>query len=343
MNARKRATALMQENPVGFVLLAVVVALLITTPQFGRVSNLTNVLEQTALLGIIAVGVGLLLVSGNFDLSVGGQVALNGIVISKVANEAGLGAALAAGVVVGAALGLANGVLVVVFKINSLMATLGTGSVLSGCALLVSDTAPVLLIEYSLPDLVASKFLGIATPFWVYVAVIAVASWYLHITIAGRETYAVGANPEAARFAGVRVATVRMIPFVLVGVCTGLAALMLVGQVAAGLPDAATTWPLQVITAVVLGGISIRGGRGTIAMAVIGTLLIGVAKNGFNLLGLPGALQQIFIGSILVVALGLDEAVRRIQASRERRALQDDDESTSGETEARPRSVPPVR
>lgn len=311
----------LQEHAVGGLLIALFVFLAIVSPRFLQSTNLTNVLEQASLIGIVTIGAAILLISGNFDLSVGGQCALVGVVAAGVINDQGLAAGIGAALVLGLFLGAANGVIVVFFGIHSLMATLGTGAVLTGAALIVSSNAPIILTDPTLNDIVTQRFLGISLPVWMFVIVALVAAWYLHGTVGGRETFATGANYDAARYAGVRTNAVRLIPYMAVGVCTAIASLLLVGQVSAGLPEAGLAWPLQVITAVVIGGISIFGGRGTILMAVIGVMVITVASNGFNLLGLPSAWQEVFTGSLLVLAVGIDRLGRELRLRRERDAL----------------------
>ena len=251
MNAVKR---LAQDYAVGLLLVALFVYLSFASPQFLRPTNLGNVLEQTSLIGIIAMGVAVLMVSGNFDLSVGANVALSGICAAYALNAAGLGAAIVVGLGVSLLVGAINAILVVALGINSFMATLGMSAVLFGGALLVSSAAPVIIRTDALEDVVGARPLGIALPVWVFAAVVILAAWYLHFTVGGRETFAVGGNIEAARYGGVRTKLIRTIPFLLTGICCGISSLLLLGQINVALPDAAAAWALQVITAVVLGG-----------------------------------------------------------------------------------------
>jgi ribose/xylose/arabinose/galactoside ABC-type transport system permease subunit len=289
--------------------------------KFFTGSNLSNVLEQASLIGIIAMGMTMLLVTGNFDLSIGGQVAVIGIVAVKVANEWATVPAIVVALVAGLVLGALNGLIVTRLRVNSLMATLGTGLIFSGIAFLWTSQQPVVLTSGGLPSIVGTSVLGVAVPVFVFAGVAVIASWLLHTTVGGREMYAVGANSEAARYAGVRVDRVRFVPFVLTGMMCGLAALILVGQLSTAVPDAASQWPLQVIAATVVGGVSIAGGRGTIYMAVLGVLLISVMSNGLNLLGLNSAYQSIFTGCVIVVAVAGDAVLRGRAAALARSAI----------------------
>lgn len=316
-----RIARFLQDHAVGALLIILVVGLSLATPLFLRAINLSNVLEQASLIGIIAMGAGILLISGNFDLSVGGQCAFVGVVTASAVNDLGPTTGVAIGIALGLTIGAVNGLIVVVLGINSLMATLGTAAVLTGAALLFTSSAPVIVSGGELNDLVTARFLGLSAPVWIFAVMAVIAAWYLHLTVGGRETFAVGANFEAARYAGVRVGLVRFIPYLATGVFTAVAAVILVVQVNAGLPDAGLAWPLQVVTAIVLGGISIYGGRGTILMGVIGVLIVTVANNGFNLLGLPNAWQQVFTGALLIIAVGVDRFTRAQRSRREREAL----------------------
>jgi len=315
----------LESSAVAVTLVAICVALSISRSQFLTGDNVSNILEQVSMIGIIAMGMTMLLVSANFDLSVGGIVGLTGILTTKVANSSGLVAAVFAAVVVATALGAINGLVVTRLRVNSLVATLGTGLVYGGLAFLISNNAPILLESTTLSDVVNTDILGISLPVYVFAAVVAISTWFLHTTVGGRQLYAVGANPEAARYAGVRVDLLRFLPFAVTGLYCGIASLILIGLLSSGVPDAASSWPLQVVAAVVVGGVSIAGGQGTILMGVLGILLIGVINNGLNLLGLAASWQNITTGAILVAAVAIDAVLRgrarRVAAERAAAAL----------------------
>ena len=157
---------------------------------------------------------------------------------------------------------------------------------------------------------VNSSVLQASMPVFVFAAVIALTAWMLHGTVGGRHLYAVGSNPDAARLAGVRVQVIRFIPFVVTGLYCGIASILLVGLLNSAVPDGAATWPLSVVAAVVVGGVSIAGGTGTVTMGVLGVLLIGVINNGLNLLNMPSSWQSIMTGLVLVIAVAGDAAFR---------------------------------
>lgn len=305
-----------RDYAIGVVLVTVCAYLAVRSPQFSTTTNISNVLDQVSMIGIITMGMAILLVSANFDLSVGGMVGLATVITAKVMNEHGLVAGVAAGVGVAVILGAFNGIIVTKLKVNSLVATLGSGLAYSGLALLVSQSTPIPLADTTLTDFMNTKMLGISMPAYFFLGAILIASWFLHITVAGQQTFAVGANAEAARYAGVRVELIRFIPFVLTGLFAGVASIILTGLLGSGVPTAAASWPLQVVAGAVVGGISIAGGRGTIAMGVLGVLLIGVINNGLNLLNFDAAYQNIATGAILVAAVAVDSALQAFWRNR---------------------------
>lgn len=306
-----RFTGALANYSIVAVFAVMLVALTIAAPDFLTSGNLRNVLQQVSLIGIIAMGMAILLISGNFDLSVGGQVALIGIVAVEIVNASGLLVGVLAGLAVGLACGTLNAFVVWHLRVNSLIATLGTGLAFSGAAFLLAGSGPPLLEDQALSDFANSTLLGLPTAGLVFIGAIVVAGWLLHVTVGGREIFAVGANREAARYSGVRIGRVHYVAFGFVGLLCAVSSLLLAGLLNAALPDAAETYPLDVIAAVVLGGVSIAGGKGSIPLAVIGVLLIGTLNNGFNLLDLDPNLYRITTGVIIVAAVAFDSLVQQ--------------------------------
>lgn len=301
----------LQSYAVFLVLLAICIGLSAVSDVFPTIDNIGNISEQVSVVGVAAMGMTLLLVSGNIDLSVGGQVALIGVVVATVSNYTDVVVGVLAGILVGGALGTLNGIIVTWFSVNSLVATLGSGLAFGGAAFLLSGSQPIVLVDRTLQIAMNLRLLRVPVPTYLFAAVIAGATWFLHSTVGGRELFAVGANPEAARYAGLRVDRVRFVPFVIMGLLCALASLILTGLLNTADPGAGARLPLDVIAATVVGGVSIMGGRGTVFMAVVGVLLIGVVSNGFNLLGLDPNYQSIFSGIIIVVAVAVDSALQK--------------------------------
>ena len=212
---------------------------------------------------------------------------------------------------------------------NSLVATLGSGLAFDGLAFLLSGSQPIVLTDRSLQDLMNLRVIRVPVPAYLFALVIAATAWFLHSTVGGRELFAVGANPEAARYAGLRVERVRFIPFVIMGGLCALASLILTALLNTADPGAGARLPLDVIAATVVGGVSIAGGRGTVFMAVVGVLLIGVVSNGFNLLGFDPNYQSIFSGLIIIVAVAVDSALQKRAARVVPFAAEDADASNA--------------
>jgi ribose transport system permease protein len=301
----------LQYYAVFLVLLAICATLSLVSSVFTTIDNLGNVSEQVSVVGVTAMGMTLLLVSGNIDLSVGGQVALIGVIVALAANGVNTPVGIVVGVLAGLVLGAVNGLIVTKLAVNSLVATLGSGLAFGGLAFLLSGSQPIVLTDRSLQELMNLRIIRVPVPAYLFALVIAATAWFLHSTVGGRELFAVGANPEAARYAGLRVDRVRFIPFVIMGGLCALASLILTALLNTADPGAGARLPLDVIAATVVGGVSIAGGRGTVFMAVVGVLLIGVVSNGFNLLGFDPNYQSIFSGLIIVIAVAVDSALQK--------------------------------
>jgi ribose transport system permease protein len=258
---------------------------------------------------VVAMGMALLLISGNFDLSVGGIGAFCVIVGAKAINSVGLAPGLAIILGVGLVCGAVNGLIVVRVGVNSLVATLGTGYALTGMAAVLSGASPVTLTSNTLSTVINASPAQIPVSVMILVGVIVLASLFSH-TIAGRALYAVGANREAARYTGIPVERVSFIPFLLTGAFASVAAIIDLGFIGGGLATTGSDWALTAIAGAVVGGISIAGGEGSIAAAVVGMVLIGVVQNGLVLLNINSNYQDIVLGVIIVTAVAVDVRVR---------------------------------
>ena len=324
------ARAQLHTYAVAFVLVGMGLYLTFATDNFATYLNIANVLEQVSTIGIIAVAMTVLLVTGNFDLSIGGIAAFVGVTGVAAINEFGTVTGCILAMLVATALGTINGFIVVYLRVNSLVATLGSGLAFSGVAFVVTDSSPVPSRNDGLRDFVSADVLRVPVPVLIFAAMALLFFYILRFSVFGRQCYAVGANPEASRFAGIRVPLIQFLPFVMVGLMAGLAGMVLAGLLNSGQPSAAASWPLGVIAAVVVGGVSISGGRGTVFQAIVGVLLIGLIDNGFNLLDLHPSYRNIFTGSVIVGAVALDSAVRRRIAQKIRQmTLGPDSESAS--------------
>jgi ribose transport system permease protein len=289
---------------ISFVTLFLV--LTFTSPPFFTKTNLLNVLDHSATLGIIACGETVVFIAGGFDLSVGAVFGLSGVVAAMCEPHIGPAAALIAGLLTGVLCGLANGLLVTVGRINAFMATIGSGFVIAGLALVLTKGYLITVTSPSYSILGQGTFEQITYATWVWAAFAIILGFLLRATMFGRFVFASGGNPVAARLSGVRVGVVRTIAFTISGAGAALAGIILGSRVQTGQADAGANIELTVIAAVVIGGVSIFGGEGAIWRAVLGILLLTLIGNGFNLLNINPIYQQILQGAIILLAVGID-------------------------------------
>lgn len=291
---------------VAFVALIVIFA--IASPVFLTTENFANVGRQTALVSIMAVGMTLVIISGEFDLSVGSVMALAGVAAALAMQGLGdvwiIGAVAA--IATGAAVGLVNGLLTTLLSIPSFLITLGSLSIARGLALLVTGTRPINIVDESYYRIFGEGYvLGVPVPI-VWTIVVALAGIVLlHFSAFGRKIYATGGNATAARYTGIDTRRVKTICLVIAGTLAGLAALVLTARSHAARPDAGAGIELDVIAAVILGGAALSGGRGTVIGALIGSLMIGILNNGLNLVGVDPSLQLAVKGLIIWFAVAL--------------------------------------
>jgi ribose transport system permease protein len=287
------------------------VALSFASPVFFSTRNLMNILDQQAAIGIIACAGTLVLIAGGLDLSTGAVFALAGVVAASAVSELGVVPAMLLGLVAAMAVGLANGTLSTVGKINAIIATLAVGIMVRGIAIAITGGQLVRVSEPEYTNLGRGDFLGVKYSVWLFLGTIAITSFLLWATRFGRYIYAAGGNAEAARLAGVPVRRVRAATFVISGLAAGVAGILISSKVATGQPDVGVGLEISAIAAIVIGGTSIMGGEGAIWRTVLGLLLLALIRNGFNLLNIDPIFQQIFQGAIILAAVGIDAWVRR--------------------------------
>ena len=312
MNLRRAIIA--HARPFGTLAVLIVLGGIITafTPYFLTVSNLLNVAQQTVVNAVIAVGMTMVIISAGIDLSVGSILAFAGVALAH-ALHAGLPLPLAvlAGVAVGAACGLANGLLITVGRLPPFIATLGMMSVARGAALLATAGRPVSGFGESFRWLANGRLASIPAPVVLMVLVYAVAHFVLRRTKFGRYLYAVGGNEEAAVLSGVPVAACKIAVYGACGALAGLAAAILTARLNSAQPIAGLSYELDAIAAAVIGGASLMGGEGSVLGTLVGALIMGVLRNGLNLLGVPSFVQQVFIGAVIIAAVLLDMLFQR--------------------------------
>lgn len=299
-------------------LLVLLVVLSVATDTFLARGNLTNVATQMATLAIVAFGVTVVMIGGGFDLSVGSQVALHGSLAAIVMARTGsIPLGIATGLLSGLVFGLVNGLLVTQLAIDPFIATLGTLVTGRGIALAITGARPVAGLPEGLRGFGLDNPLGLPWIVWLMLACFGLASLVLHVTPWGLQVFAVGGNREAARLAGLRVQRVRIATFCIAGGFAAVAGLALTARLGSGQPTVGSSLELFAVAAVVLGGSSLYGGRGSMWRTLFGVALIAVIQNGLNLLNVSSPFQQVAIGVVFILAAS-SEFVRRVQARRSR-------------------------
>ena len=292
------------------VLAALIVLFAIKSPFFLTQDNLINIFTAIAVTGIIAVPGTMLLIAGQVDLSVGSGAAFCGVVMATFAQDHSIGLAVLIAIIAGVLIGVVNGFLVTVVGVNALITTLGMLAVLRGLTELGANGQTVSLANFGTLG-TGRPFLNIPVPVLLLIGIVLVAILVMRYTVFGRSLYATGSNPIAARLVGVRGSRAIFIGFILSGLGVALSGLMLNSQLSAASPNAATGLELSVVTAIVLGGASLAGGRGTIQGTLIGLLIIGVLNNGLTLLNVSSFYQQVASGTLLIVAVSFDQLRQR--------------------------------
>jgi ribose transport system permease protein len=293
-------------------LAALCVVLWILTPYFMTVSNLLNIAEQTSINAIVAVGMTFVILSGGIDLSVGSIVALSGVVLgSALQGGQPIPVALLLALVVGLACGLGNGALISWGGLPPFIVTLGTMSIARGAALLYTEGRPVSGFDASFRVLATGRAGFIPAPVIAMVLVYLVAHFVLTRTTFGRYVYAIGGNEEATRLSGVAIRFHKTMIYGVSGLMSAAAAVMLTARLNSAQPIAGMMYELDAIAATVIGGTSLMGGEGSLGGTLVGALIMGVLRNGLNLLGVSSFLQQIVIGGVIVIAVLLDTVLKR--------------------------------
>lgn len=293
------------------VLVALIVFFWLKSPYFMTKDNIINVLTAIAVTGIIAIPGTMLLIAGQVDLSVGSGAAFCGVVMATFAQEHVIFLAVLLAVGAGILIGLINGVLVTVFRVNALIATLGMLAVLRGLTEVRAKGGTVTLANFSTLG-TARPFLNIPTPVLILIGIAVLAGLAMRYTVFGRSLYAAGSNPVAARLVGVRGSAMIVAAFVASGIGMAISGLILDSQLSAASPNAASGLELTVVTAIVLGGASLSGGRGTIQGTIVGLLIIGVLNNGLTLLDVNSFYQQVASGALLIIAVAFDQLRLRL-------------------------------
>jgi ribose transport system permease protein len=307
-----RATRLLSQYGAVAMLLVLLVLVSLTTPQFFTLNNLTNVARQVSINAIIAAGMTFVIITAGIDLSVGSLVAMSACMAMVIIDRTGgslMG--VVAGILAGALGGAANGALVAWARIPPFIATLAGLTVFRGLALILTGGVPIVRFEGGFRFLGQGDIGGIPFPIILMVVVVAAMHIVLTRTAFGTYVYAVGGNEESSRLSGIKVTWIKFWVYVLSGFLTGIAGMVLMGRLSSAQPAVGEGFELDAIAAVVLGGTSLMGGRGSVWNTLMGALVIGVINNGMNLLGVHTHYQLLAKGTIIVLAVLLDSYLKK--------------------------------
>jgi L-arabinose transport system permease protein len=276
--------------------------------------NMQGLALAVSMTGMVACTMLFCLAAGDFDLSIGSVVACAGVIAAVVMNKTGsITLGVAAGLGCGALVGATNGYVVAKLRINALIATLATMQIVRGFGFIVSDGKAVGIGREEFFALGNSSLLGVPTPVWITAACFTLFGFVLNRTVFGRDTLAVGGNAEAAHLAGIAVDRVKLIIFTAQGVMAAFAGIVLASRITSGQPNTSLGFELEVISACVLGGVSLTGGVGSMGFVIAGVLIMGIVQNAMNLLNVPTFYQYVARGLILLAAVLFDRWKRRKQ------------------------------
>jgi L-arabinose transport system permease protein len=294
------------------VLVLLVAGCALFVENFLSWRNLQGLALAVTTIGMVACTMLFCLAAGDFDLSVGSVVACAGVLAAVVMTRTGsITLGVLAGLGLGAASGFTNGFVVARLGINALITTLATMQIVRGLGFIISDGKAVGIAQEGFFALGNSSLLGVPTPVWITVACFAAFGLVLNRTVFGRDTLAVGGNAEAAHLAGIPVARVKIVIFTLQGVMAAFAGIVLASRMTSGQPNASLGFELEVISACVLGGVSLTGGIGSMGFVIAGVLIMGIVQNAMNLLNVPTFYQYVARGLILLAAVLFDRWKRR--------------------------------
>jgi ribose transport system permease protein len=313
------------------VILAIAIYLSVANQYFLTQANLTNILLQATVLGIVAFGSTFVLLAGELDLSIGAGVALVSVVGAWVMVHTGsIVLGLLAGVAVGLLLGAVNGFIVTRLEVPSFIGTFATLVVAHGVAMAITQGGTIFGLPSGVGGLANNKFLGLEWIIWTMLAVFVIAVFVQSQTTFGTRVFAVGGNREAARLSAIPVKRIHFLVFLISGLSVAIAGLALMARVESGQPNAGGLLNLEAVAAIVVGGTSLYGGRGSVVRTLWGVLLLTLINNGLDLQRVDADLKEVTLGVVLVAAASADFFRRRLRARRAEQAIVSDADPNGG-------------
>ncbi len=291
---------------IGLIILCVVISII--TPRFLTVTNILNVFTQVSVNAIIAVGMCFVILTGGIDLSVGSTLAITGaIAATLVKSNTNTFVTIIAVLIIGALIGLFNGILVSKGKIQAFIVTLATMTVFRGVTYVYTKGTPISGLSSDFTVIGNGKLAGIPLPV-ILILLVVLGAWYvLNQTRYGRYVYAVGGNEDSARLSGINTDKIKALVYVICGVTAALSGIVVTSRIGSASPNAGSGFELDAIAAVVLGGTSLSGGEGSVIGTIIGAMIIGVLNNGLNLMNVSPFYQLIVKGFVIILAVILDK------------------------------------
>lgn len=295
-----------------FICMLIVAAFL--SDRFYSADNITNVLRQSVPLGLAALGMLFVILTGGIDLSVGSVMAFVSVVIALLIPEMGMIPAILMGMILTTMIGFISGVLVTGFNIAPFIATLALMTIARGLSLIIAKGQPVFIDDDSFVNFGAGYFLGLPLPVYVFIGFAILAQFIYKYTVFGRLVISIGSNETATRFAGIRVNYYKLAVYAMSAFACGMAGLISATRTGVGSPVLSIGFELDVIAAVVVGGASLAGGRGNVINTLIGVFILSIISNLMNLMNISGYNQQVVKGMIIIIAVMVESLKSRIRA-----------------------------
>lgn len=284
----------------------------IFSEYFFTTTNLLTIALQTSVIGIIAIGQTVVIITGGIDLSVGSIVAFSGVTAGLLVERGlPLVPALILGVFIGAAVGIVNGGLISKANLPPFIATLGMMMVLRGLTLALTNGMPISSFDDSFVYLSGGSVFGIPNPVIYFISLGLIFNFILRRTVLGKDIYAIGSNEEAARLSGVNIVKVKLMVYGFCGFLSGISGIILASRLISAQPTEGSGYELDAVAAVVIGGASLSGGKGNIIGTIIGAFIMSTLRNGLNMMNVSGFWQQFVVGVVLLLAVYLDQKRKR--------------------------------
>lgn len=293
-----------------FLLLLVLIVFSLMSDVFLSLNNIKNIGKQVAMIGICAVGISMVLLTGGIDISCGSVIAFITVIAAQLItlHNWNLWVAILFCLFLGVILGAFNGVVITYFKLPPMIATLAMQSIARGIAFVRTQGTPVYGLPPEVKVIAQGELIGIPIPIIIMLVVFLLGYWFLEKTYIGRYFYALGGNPEAARLSGINTNRVTVLAYTLSGFLSALAGVVMLSRINSGQPNAAQAYEMNVIPSAVIGGISVAGGEGKVLNVIAGVLIMGCLSNGMTIIGLNEYWQYIVKGVVLVLTVAIDNA-----------------------------------